>query len=157
MIMRRTVVIGIGNPILGDDGVGIKAARELRDRLPEGSGIDVIELSAGGIRLMDTMTGYERAVIIDAIVTGSGRPGEIFRLSPSDLLSTRNTVSTHDMDLPTALEMGRMLGIPLPSEVNIWGIEAQDIGTFGEELTRDVENAVPKVVEEVMGSIGGRA
>ena len=146
----KTVVIGIGNPILTDDSVGVKVAGILRDRLDGRRDIDVIELYAGGIRLMDAMVGYERAAIVDSIVTDGVTPGKIFCLSPADLVSTRNTVSTHDMNLPTALEMGRMLGIPLPSEIMIWGIEAKDVENFSEELTEDVAKAVPGVVEKII-------
>jgi hydrogenase maturation protease len=150
----KTVVIGIGNPILTDDSVGVKVAGILRDKLDGARDVDVIELYAGGIRLMDAMAGYERAVIIDAIVTDGAAPGRIFCLSPSDLLSTRNTVSTHDMNLPIALEMGRMLGIPLPSEIRIWGIEARDVENFSEDLTEDVAKAVPEAVEKIIQYLG---
>lgn len=150
----KTIVIGLGNPIMTDDGVGIKVARELKSRLSPGSEVDVVELYAGGIRLMDAMMGYEKAVIIDAIVTGNSVPGKIFRLSPDDLLTTRNTISTHDMNLPTALELGRMLGIRLPAEIRIWGIEAEDVDTFGESLTDDVAKAVPEAVDMVIGELG---
>lgn len=152
----KTVVIGLGNPILTDDSVGIKIARELRDRLKDRGNIDVIELYAGGIRLMDSLMGYEKAVIIDSIVTGGNAPGKVFELMPSDLLSTKNTVSVHDMNLPTALEMGKMLNIPLPSDIKIWGIEAKDVETFGENLTEDVEKAVPEVVGMIMKELAGR-
>ncbi len=110
------------------------------------SAADVIEMYAGGIRLMDVMAGYDRAVIVDAMVTGLERPGTVRRLSLSDLVTTRNTLSVHDMDLPMALEMGRMLGVPLPSEVVIWGIEAKDVETFGEGLTKEVEASVSRTV-----------
>ena len=151
----RTIIIGLGNPILTDDSVGVKVARALKDGFK--GEVDITELYAGGIRLMDAMTGYERALIIDSVITDGRVPGGIFHFTPSDLLTTRNTVSTHDMNLPTALEMGRMLGIPLPSEIRIWGIEAGDAETFGEGLTEDVAKAVPVVVEEIRQylSVGG--
>ena len=111
------------------------------------SQVEVIEMYAGGIRLMDAMEGYDRAVIVDALVTGVERPGTVRRLSLSDLVTTRNTLSVHDMDLPMALEMGRMLGVPLPSEIVIWGIEAKDVENFGEELTEEVEASVSRTIE----------
>ncbi len=152
----KTIVVGLGNPILSDDGVGIRIARELKERIGNSGGsVDVVELYAGGIRLMDALMGYERALIIDALVTESSSPGEIFDLSPSDLVSTRNTVSTHDMNLPTALEMGKMLELPLPSDIKIWGIGAKDVETFSEELTEDVARAVPVVLGEIIQYLGG--
>lgn len=151
----KTIIIGLGNPILSDDGVGIRVSRELNERLKgsimgQTGRVEVTEIYAGGIRLMDAMTGYERAVIIDALVAEERFPGEVLQLSLSDLLCTRNTVSVHDMNLPTALELGRMLGIPLPSEIRIWGIVAKDVETFSDDLSEEVAGSVPAVVEMIV-------
>lgn len=153
----KTAIIGIGNPILTDDSVGVKVARVLAERLESRPDIEVMELYAGGIRLMDAMVGYDRAVVIDAMETGSSRPGTICRLELADIAATRNTFSTHDTNLATALEMGKMLGLALPREVRIWGIEAEDVETFSDELTREVAQAVPEVVEEILRELGGLA
>ena len=152
----KTIIIGLGNPIVSDDSVGIKVSRELRDRLNGYDGIDIIEAYAGGIRLMDVMVGYEKAIIVDAMVTVNGLPGTIHSLSITDLVITRNIVSTHDTNLSTALEMGKMLGLSLPSEIDIWGIEAADVETFSEELTENVAKAVPIVVQKIVGELGGK-
>ena len=144
--MKKTVIIGLGNPVLTDDGVGLKVAQALRDELGSESGIDVKELYAGGIRLIDALTGYERAVIIDALVTGERSSGTICMLSESDLGSARNISSTHDINLSTALEMGRMLGYKLPGDIRVIGIEAEEVGRFGEMLTESVARAVPQAV-----------
>ncbi|MBF0328767.1 MAG: hydrogenase maturation protease [Nitrospirae bacterium] len=147
----KTIVIGLGNPILTDDSVGIKVARELKARLSDDcEDAEIVEVYAGGIRLIDVLKGYDRAIIIDAMVTGEHEPGTIHRFSSSNLTSTRNAMSMHDLDLPGALELGRMLGIPLPEDFRIWGIEAHDVETFSEELTERVACSVHPVVEEVI-------
>jgi hydrogenase maturation protease len=145
-----TVIIGLGNPILTDDSVGVKASRLLRDALEGHAGVEIKEAYAGGIRLMDELAGFERAIIIDAMVTGRQGPGTVCRLSPSELGATKNTASSHDTSLATALEMGRMLGLELPHEIVLWGIEAEDVETFGEGLTGSVERALPVVVREIL-------
>lgn len=145
----KTVVIGLGNPILSDDSVGIKVAGLLRERLGCWPGmVDVKEVYAGGIRLMDEMAGYERAIIIDAVVLG-GAPGSVSLLSAGDVYGARHLASTHDTGLATALETGRILGLTLPSDIMILGIEARDVETFSEELTDEVKQAVPVAVEQV--------
>ncbi|MBI4690854.1 MAG: hydrogenase maturation protease [Nitrospirae bacterium] len=146
----KTVIIGLGNPILTDDGVGIKVSRMLKDRLNRNIGIDVKEVYAGGIRLMDEMIGYEKVVVIDAMVTGEAAPGTIRQMSLSDAIMTKNIVSTHDTNLPTAIEMGRTLGLQLPAEIKLWGIEAEDTETFGEDLTDKVADAVQPLVEKIL-------
>ena len=151
----RTIVIGLGNPALTDDGVGIKVARAMMNAdapvLP--AGVVIEEAYAGGLRLMDAMVGYERAIIVDAMVSGDGAPGTVRRLCVSDLFATRNLACSHDTNLSTALETGKMLGLTLPSEIIIWGINVKDVETFGEELTADVAKAVPVVVKEIFKEI----
>ena len=146
----KTIIIGLGNPILSDDSVGIKISRELRTRLIGYDGVDVAEAYAGGIRLMDVMIGYEKAIIVDAMVTGDSLPGTVRSIPLSDLVSTRNIVSTHDTNLSTALEMGKMLGLHLPSEIEIWGVEALDVENFSEDLTEDVAKTVPILVQKIV-------
>ena len=81
----RTIIVGIGNPIRSDDSVGLVVARILRERLAGVEGIDVAELWAGGLRLVEAMAGYDRAVVIDAMATGEKPPGTVRRLTLADL------------------------------------------------------------------------
>ena len=144
--MKNTVVIGLGNPILSDDAVGVRVARALRAELEGVGNVVVKELYAGGIRVMDAVAGFDRAVIVDAMRTGSLAPGSIRLMDISDLGVSRNIASTHDTDLPTALELGRMLGLPMPREVKVYGIEALEVEDFGEVLSAEVERSVPEAV-----------
>jgi hydrogenase maturation protease len=137
------VIIGVGNPTRTDDGVGLRVARELRGR-----GVDVIELCAGGLRIMEAMQGYDEAVVIDAVESG-GIPGAIHRFRESDLAQTRNSGSTHDGSLALALAVGRAAGLRIPAAVRIWAVEAGDVETFSESLTPEVEAAVAPVTEAI--------
>ncbi len=152
--VAETVIIGLGNPVLTDDRVGIRVAGLLRDKLAWNGTVDVVILYAGGIHLLDALAGYERAIIIDAIVTGSNKPGTILRLSPGDILQTNNSVSIHEINLPAALKIGEMLGFRLPSDIIIFAIEAGDIQTFSESLSPEVETAVPEAVATIVKEIG---
>ena len=147
------MIIGIGNPVLSDDSVGIKVARALAKSLGARRDVQTRELWTGGLHLMEALRGHERAILIDAIVTEGGKPGSIYTLQPTDLQQSRNTCSVHDTSFQEALELGAMLGVDLPRQITIWAIEAGDVETFSENLTRDVERAVPKVVEGVMRQI----
>ena len=148
-----TIVICIGNPVLTDDSVGLKVASAVRERLQGRTAAAAAELHSGGLRLMETMAGYDRAILIDAIVTG-GSPGTIYALDLDDLPNTRNAHSTHDGTLAVALELGRLAGPELPGEIRIWAVEAGDVESFGEGLTSAVEQAVPRVVDYVMRQLG---
>jgi len=144
--MTGSVVIGLGNPILGDDAVGLHVARALAAELAGVAGVVIKELHAGGMRVIDAIAGFERAVIVDAMCTGALRPGSVRRLDVGQLGQARNLASTHDTNLPTALELGRMLGLPMPVTVTVIGIEALEVETFGEALSADVRRSVPEAV-----------
>ena len=152
--MKSTIIIGLGNPILSDDSVGIHVARRLRERIAGRRDIEVIEAHAGGLRLLDLLVDHPRAIIIDAMTTAACEPGTIRRVSPSDLQGTRNISSSHDTSLANALETGRALGMDVPHDVIIFGIEAAVVDIFSEALSEHVANAVPVMIETVMGIVG---
>ena len=144
------IIIGIGNPVLGDDSVGLKIADCLKDRLRGRPGVAVTQLCCGGISLMEAMAGHDRAIIIDAMTGGGGQPGTVYTFDRAGLFQTRNTWSSHDASLPVAMELGVAVGLRLPVDVRIWAVEAEDVSTFSEHLTPDVQRAVPLVVEDVV-------
>jgi hydrogenase maturation protease len=152
----KTLILGLGNPILSDDGVGPAVARELEGRLDPQS-VTVAEASLGGLNLLDLIIGYNRVIIIDAIKTENGQPGQIYRLSPGALTSTRYTASPHDVNLATALDLGRKLGLALPGEITIYAIEVTDTGTFGESFTPAVAVAVPACIAMIVEEINEKA
>ncbi len=149
----RTIVIGLGNPVRSDDGVGLAVARTLQERLPDRSDVDVVELWAGGLRLVEAMVGYDRAVVVDAAVTGAA-PGSIRCLGPEEL-PTQRTAIAHGIDLPRALELGRQLGLPMPASVRVVAIEAESVLEFRSEMTPAVAAALESAVEAVLAEIGG--
>jgi hydrogenase maturation protease len=150
----RTLVLGLGNTILSDDGAGCYVAMSLKDRL-EAPEVDVMEASIAGLDFLDLLTGYDKAIIIDAIQTGEGAPGRIFRLAPDVLAGTRHAGTPHDVNLVTALELGKRLGLQLPREITIFAIEAKDVVSFGETCTPEVKKAISACVEMVIEEIKG--
>jgi hydrogenase maturation protease len=152
----KTVIVGVGNPVLRDDGVGIRIADALRTKLDGHPGCDVHEAYAGGLRLMDQMLGYDRALIVDAMWTGTRAPGSILRFGMDELASMRNTSSIHDMDLPTALELARSAGATVPTDIEFWGVEVLDARTFSEDLTEPVAAAAQTVIAEIISLVTGQ-
>lgn len=147
----KTIIIGLGNTILSDDGVGPRVAQAIRARLdgcPDA--IDVIEEAVGGLQLVDLMAGYDRAIIVDAIQTANGRPGQIHRLDARAFDATRHAASPHDVNFATALELARRLGTPLPRQIAIFAVEALDVTSFREECTPAVSEAIPTCVEMIL-------
>jgi hydrogenase maturation protease len=149
----NTLVIGLGNPILTDDGVGIYTAQSLAASLPPGTLVDVTELSVGGLSLMEAMIGYQRVILIDALWTPADEVGQVIVFDAGDLPDTLNTASAHDSDLPTALRVGRELGAELPhdQDIQIVAITANNVLDLGEEPTPLVKAAIPAAVAAVLG------
>lgn len=150
----KTLVLGLGNPILTDDGVGIRVAQALADKLDPQEAA-VTETSMAGLHLLDLLVDFDRVVIIDAIQTKKGKPGQIHRLEPEALNITRHAATTHDIDFGTALELGRRLGLAMPQEIIIFGVEAEDVTTFNEVCTPEVERAIPLCAEIVREVVEG--
>ena len=151
----KTLILGIGNPILGDDGVGFHVAQELARRVKDDA-IDIEDACTGGLNLLDLMAGYDKVIIIDAIKTEQGEPGEIYQLRPEDFSTSVHLASSlHDVNFPTVLEIGnKFMPGEMPREIVIFAIEVEEIETFTEEMTTKVQEAVPQVVKLVLGEIG---
>lgn len=148
----KTLVLGFGNPILSDDGVGIKVAHEVAGKLNDPQ-VTVVETSAAGLSLLDSIVGYDKVIIIDAIQTEKGRAGQIYRMGAEDFSSTKHFISPHQVNLATALELGKMLNLAMPQEITVFAIEAKDITTFGEECTPEVERAIPEAIKMVLAEL----
>ena len=151
----QTVVIGLGNPILSDDSVGIRVAEVLRKTMLDAWGVEVREMYTGGLRLMETIAGFERAVIVDAALTGVVPVGTVTTLPLEKLPNTRNILCAHDCDLGTAIEFARQMGLDVPERIDVVGIEVCHVEEFGEKLTPAVAAAIPEAVKKVMNLLAG--
>jgi hydrogenase maturation protease len=153
----KTRVIGLGNTILTDDGVGVYAAREVRRLLDEqgcAHAADVVESEVGGFDLMELMTGWDRVILVDSIQFDGVKAGTLLELDPQDLRTSLRIRSVHDIDLPTVLKLGRYMGLQMPGQVLIYAIQAEDAHTFGETMTTPVQQAMARAVEIVLSRIG---
>jgi hydrogenase maturation protease len=142
----KTIVVGLGNPLRSDDGVGLVVARALRDSNTNPD-IDVVESYNLGLDILDVIYGYDRAILIDAVKTQGKRPGEICYLDVPE--STRHLLNPHSIDLATALDLGKTLGLSLPTRICLIGIEVAEVDLFEESCTREVAEAVPHCVHAV--------
>lgn len=147
----KTIVIGLGNPILGDDGVGWKVAAEVKKRLPRNTPIDLEFLSLGGISLMEHLIGYERAILVDAVKSDQ-ETGSIIvsKLSEMPDYSAFHVASAHDTSLQNALKLGKGLGAKLPDDLIVVGIATNRIYDFSENLSPPVERAVSQAAQIVI-------
>ena len=148
-----TLVVGLGNPILGDDGVGWRVIDVLDELDHEDASLQ--QACVGGVSLMELLVGYRHAVIVDAIIDPERAPGDVWRKSLSEV-ETRvasHLDSTHDAPLPAAIEAGRAMGVDLPSDIEVVGIVIERGDVFGEELSDAIAAAVPVAAAEVVRAL----
>jgi len=147
----KTLVVGLGNPILGDDGVGWKVAEEVMTQLLPDTPVVVDCLSLGGLSLMEHLIGYEHAILVDAFALEEP-VGSILVLKLSDLpnYSAFHTTSAHDTSLQNAIKLGRSMGAPLPDDVMVVGVVTKRVYDFSEELSPPVAEAVPQAAKFVL-------
>jgi len=150
----KTLVLGMGNPILSDDGAGIRVAQEVGKQLNDPQ-VTVAETSEAGLRLLDSIVGYDEVIIIDAVQTEKGQAGQIYRMGSEDFSLTKHFTSPHQINLATALELGKLLDLAMPQKITIFAVEAKDITTFSEKCTPEVEQTIPEVVKMVLEELVG--
>jgi len=139
---KRCLVLGLGNTILSDDGIGVLAARKARELLVDGEEIDVKEAEIAGFALLDLLEGYRRAVVIDAVRLDGLSPGEIALLPMDRFEPTSHLTMGHQIDLPTAARLGAEMGSLFPEEVVIVGVQVADDLTVSEACTPEVAGAI---------------
>ncbi|OVE79158.1 hypothetical protein BVY01_03170 [bacterium I07] len=144
----RTLVLGLGNTILSDDGVGIYVTRLLQNRIDK-KDVSFKEASMGGLELLDLMSGFHRVILIDAVQSGKVDVGTVVHMNIKDI-SGGSAMARHQVSLWEALELGKQMKMDLPAEIMIYGIEVQDILTFGESCTEALTDRLPSIVEHII-------
>ncbi|HOU89686.1 MAG TPA: hydrogenase maturation protease [Polyangiaceae bacterium] len=142
----RTLLLGMGNPILCDDAVGVRLAAGIARRLGPRPGLDVVpECSAGGLALLDVIAGYHTLIAVGAIRTRGGVPGNWCYLGGVALTVTQHLTNVHDVNFSTALELGRRLGVSVPDDarVHVFAVEVEETNIFDTAMTPALEAALP--------------
>lgn len=157
----RILVVGLGNPVLGDDAVGWRVAEEVERRLSAAGGrgwdVEVDRLSVGGLALMERIVGYDRVVLIDAALDGRP-PGTIRVCTLADVEGrlSGHLDSAHDATLCAALDLAVRLGAQVPDDLRVVTVSARRVLEFDEQMTRPVAAAVEPAADEVMALLGAR-
>ncbi len=141
----NTLVLGIGNPLLGDDGVGIRIAQQFKGN----PAVDVLETSEAGLALLDLVSGYDRLILIDSIKTSQSEPGELRRFSLTDFNTASELTSFHGVDIATAFSLGRKAGYKMPEQVSIYAVAITENSTFGENCTEEIEWKIPSIAQQI--------
>lgn len=143
----KTLILGLGNPIVTDDGVGIEIAKKIGEEKPD---LEVVETSEAGLALLDYIAGCDKLVIIDSIKTEKGRPGDLYKIELGDLNATTDLSCSHGVDLASVFEVGEGLSCKMPQSVSIYAVEVKDNSTFGEGCTTEVRDRIPFIARQIV-------
>jgi hydrogenase maturation protease len=142
------LILGIGNEILTDDGIGPKLVNDLRSEFADAE-VHFECACVGGLDIVELLHGYDEALIIDAIRTKNGIPGAVYLFGPDDFRETLHLSNLHDISFLTALKLGQHLGVNLPERIRIIGIEIIEDEEFSNELTPPLQSRYPEILEEI--------
>jgi hydrogenase maturation protease len=148
----KALVLGMGNPILSDDGAGLFIARELEKSLP---GVDVSTTAMAGLDILDLIMGYDQVFLVDASIARKGSPGEVTRFDPEQN-GVLHLFSSHGLNFFKLLSLGKALGYEMPEVGGVYGIEIGDAVCFGHELTPRLKERAESITKEIAGDIKTR-
>ena len=138
------VILGLGNDLLGDDGIGLLAAAALRGR--EGPGVSIRTSAQSGLYLLEHLQGFEDAIVVDSVL--GDRPGNVRELRGADLREA-SVPSAHYVGLPEALALARASGMNVPRRLRIFGIEIDVSQRIGSAPSAAVMASLSRVTSEV--------
>ncbi len=148
---KNIVVIGAGNLLMGDDGIGIHAVEALmHEELP--SNVKVFDCATRAFDVLECVDGCDKAVIVDAYKK-DGIPGSIYRFTfkPDEMLDDSLNLSMHDINFIDALKAGKSI-YKLPDEIVVIGIEPQML-ECGLGLSPELNNAFPRIIEAIKSEL----
>jgi hydrogenase maturation protease len=152
----KTLVLGLGNELYGDDGTGIHVIKELRSKIETEKklsayfhDVDLLECSLTGFALLDVIIGYDRLIIVDTIKRSDPKTGRITILEEKDLRYIPGP-SPHYVSIPQTIEIGRQIHLKVPAEIKIVAIEAKNIYSLGEGLTKEMEKTLPAIINKTI-------
>jgi len=147
----KTLILGLGNELYGDDGVGLEVIRQLENRpalekLKQKHPLTLEASNLTGLKLLDIIAGYDVLIIIDTIKTSQPHTGRIKVLDGSQLRHIPGP-SPHYVSIPQMINLGREVGLLMPRVVKIIAVEAKDIYHLGEGLTPEMQAAIPRIIQ----------
>ena len=144
----NALILGMGNPILSDDGVGLLVAHALEGEIP---GVEVVTTEMVGLNVLDILIGYDKVFVIDAATTKSKSFGELHKLKEGE--GSLHLFSSHGVNFPELVQLGREFGYKMPEVAAIYGIEIGDEAFFGEGLSPDLAERLNSIIEAIRADI----
>jgi hydrogenase maturation protease len=140
--LKPLLILCLGNEIISDDSFGPTVAVQLRTEARVADAADIVFAPVAGFHLLDLLAGRKKVLIVDTIVTGKSAPGTLHVFPAGIMTPSLHLTTSHQISLPTALDLGKKLGMEMPEVVDVCAVEAQDLETLSEEMTPVVRGAM---------------
>jgi len=150
----EVLILGLGNPILSDDSVGLRVVDTLKEIINTKNNVDFYKVATSGIEILDIISGYKHLILIDVIKTGKDKIGTLTKHKISDFNNSIHLTNPHQLNLPSVIELANKTGIPVPEVIDIFTIEVEDIYTFSLECLPELKNKIPEIAKEILNKSG---
>jgi hydrogenase maturation protease len=149
---KDVLILGLGNDILMDDGIGPKIVMELKNSFINPK-IEYETAAVGGMELIEIIRDFNHVIIIDAIKTQNGLPGSVYYLTPSSFKETSHISNLHDISFITALQLAEKVGIFITTKIDIIAVEIIEDRVFGSEFSILMQEKYNSIKQEVQGMV----
>jgi hydrogenase maturation protease len=148
---KDTIVIGLGNLLMSDEGIGIHLIRKLSEHQDEFPSVEFIDAGTGGLNILHLIANRKKAVIIDCAKMGK-KPGTIKQFEPADVQTTKKMThfSLHEADILRIIELSRQLG-ECPNQIAIFGIEPESL-ELGQSLSETLTDKIDLYIDTITKS-----
>lgn len=143
------MILGLGNDILTDDGIGVKLVRELQKVIHQAH-IAFHTCALGGLEILELISDFDRVIIVDAIMTRDGIPGTIVHLTPANYQETLHLSNYHDVSFLVLLEFAKQIEIPKPEQIDILAIEIVEDLSFSSDFSPQIALKYEKIYGQVL-------
>jgi len=147
-LMRKVLILGIGNLLRSDDGLGVHIIRYIEEAgavLPDG--IELLDGGTAGFDLMGLIENYDKIVIVDALKANDA-PGSIYRFTPDHAVETRSRFSLHEVGIMEVIRLLRLMNHK--PEIEFVGIVPENISDFDINISPAVRESIPRAVEVIL-------
>jgi hydrogenase maturation protease len=145
---KEVLVFGIGNEILTDDAIGPKLVKDLESSL-DLPNVEFETAALGGLEVLEFIQGYRKVILIDAIKTKDGIPGDVYLFTLDDFKETLHLSNLHDISFLTAIKLGNKLGFEMPKDMKVIAIEIIEDLVFSNDFTEPLQKRYQEIYKDI--------
>ncbi|MBC8320780.1 MAG: hydrogenase maturation protease [Bacteroidetes bacterium] len=150
--MNNTLILGFGNPLLSDDGIGTRIVNDLKTKMDN----NLFEFSSAyicGIDIITIIKGYKNMIVVDGCMTQNSTPGELSFYTVDNYYGMAHLDNYHDVKFRDIIKLSRDLNLHIPENIHIVAIEIKEDMVFSKDLSPSLQNSYPEILQKVLDFI----